>query len=207
MGRIVAKPTAAAASSTSTPSSSSPPPPPSATAATATASLRSLAKATPSPPPQPTPTPGSPTPPPQAVVGPQHCLVANTGSQPRNALVTGYQNDGAGELATAIAHTDQGDVFGKAQRSACWFPYNGGEHTTSRFSWVCGSAYKLERASGSARPPQGTVSQNTNGQVIFAAVAHTSHGDVPAEYRNGTCLYPYGGRALAATAFSWVLCL
>jgi len=60
----------------------------------------------------------------------------SNGTPPHNAVGAGHQNDGAGTLWCAIAHTDHGDIPAKAIGNNCWYPYGGAEHTTSNFSWV-----------------------------------------------------------------------
>lgn len=57
-----------------------------------------------------------------------------TGNPTHPAL--GHQLDGAGHEWVAIAHTQWGDIPGKAAGDTCWFPYKGREHITSNFDYV-----------------------------------------------------------------------
>lgn len=49
------------------------------------------------------------------------------GTKPRGAA-HGRQNDGAGDLWCAVAHTRWGTIPAKAKGNECWFPYGGKEH-------------------------------------------------------------------------------
>jgi len=55
---------------------------------------------------------------------------------PNNGLPVGHQNDGAGTLWAAVAHTNNGDIPGKAKDNTCWYPYGGREEATNNFSWI-----------------------------------------------------------------------
>ena len=55
---------------------------------------------------------------------------------PPLAILSGYQNDGAGYFYAAVADTDSGTIPGKARNGVCWYPYGGGEHKTINFSYV-----------------------------------------------------------------------
>ena len=54
-------------------------------------------------------------------------------------LAIGHQNDGAGDLWCAVAHTEWGHIPGKAKGGDCWFPYGGKEHSTRDFHYFDGS--------------------------------------------------------------------
>jgi len=58
------------------------------------------------------------------------------GGPPLGAIISGHQNDGAGELWAGVAHTPHGDIPGKAKGDICWYPYAGKEELTHDFSWV-----------------------------------------------------------------------
>ena len=64
------------------------------------------------------------------------------GEVPFGALNLGQQEDG--EYFVAIAHTDDGDVPGKARDGTCWYPFGGEEKNADVFSYViarCGMLY------------------------------------------------------------------
>jgi len=61
-------------------------------------------------------------------------LVKNNIPPPMSARV-GNQHD-SGYYYAVIAHTEWGDIPGKAKENCCWFPYGGEERNTNNFSWV-----------------------------------------------------------------------
>jgi len=118
--------------------------------------------------------------------------------------VLGHQNDGAGQVACAIAHTQHGDVPGKAKDGNCWYPYGGKELSTTNFSWIVVPGSRLEQNYGS--PPARAIAagfQHDCGQ-LYLAIAHTPHGTIPGKAKNGTCWYAYGGQEHVASSFMWV---
>jgi len=127
------------------------------------------------------------------------------GGVPQHAIACGHQNDGAGTLYTALAHTQHGDIPGKAMGTTCWYPYGGREETTNNFSWVLSRGWRLER--GGSNPPHGLAigHQNDGAGTVWACVAHTNHGDIPGKAIGTTCWYPYGGREETTNNFSWVV--
>eukprot|EP01126_Amoeba_proteus_P050548 TRINITY_DN5984_c0_g1_i5.p2 TRINITY_DN5984_c0_g1~~TRINITY_DN5984_c0_g1_i5.p2 ORF type:complete len:246 (-),score=39.80 TRINITY_DN5984_c0_g1_i5:232-969(-) len=62
-------------------------------------------------------------------------LVQNPGYNPSSAI-PGHQND-CGCVYVAIATTQWGNIPGKAKDGLCWFSYDGLEHTTRSFQYVC----------------------------------------------------------------------
>jgi len=119
--------------------------------------------------------------------------------------VSGQQSDGV-PVACAIAHTQHGDIPGKAKDGTCWYPYGGGEHTTSNFSWIVVPGYRLERAHGN-HVPHGAVSagfQNDGAGALFLAVSQGPHGSIPGKAKSGTCWYPYGGKEHSTNNFMYV---
>jgi len=134
-------------------------------------------------------------------------LVRNSGSPPPGAIASGFQNDGAGTVWSAVAHTNQGEIPGKAIGNNCWYPYGGKEESTNNFSWVVGYNWRLERNGGFA--PQGSIAsgfQNDGAGTVWSAVAHTNHGDIPGKAIGNNCWYSYGGREESTNNFSWLVC-
>jgi hypothetical protein len=132
-------------------------------------------------------------------------LVRNAGGPPHGAVDCGHQNDGAGTLWAAVAHTNHGDIPGKAQNNTCWYPYGGKEHTTNDFSWVVAPGWRLERSRSTPQHALPVGHQNDGAGSLWAAVAHTHHGKIPGKAQNGTCWYPYGGQEHTTNDFSWVV--
>jgi len=133
-------------------------------------------------------------------------LVRCPNSIPNTAIACGFQNDGAGKLWMAVAHTEHGDIPGKGKDGTCWFPYGGRELTTNNFSWVCSKGWSLVRSTGF--PPQNAIpcgNQNDGAGVLYAAVAHTQYGDIPGKAKGNECWYPYGGGEHTTGDFSWVV--
>jgi len=63
------------------------------------------------------------------------------GPPPETALALGSQEDGT--YYVAVAHTDEGDVPGKAKEGEAWYPFGGEERSTDNFSWVIARPGKL----------------------------------------------------------------
>ena len=69
-------------------------------------------------------------------------LEPNTGmGPPKGSLAIGQQNDGAGILYAAVAHTPHGKIPGKAQGRNCWYAYGGKEYMVHEFDWVVETNY------------------------------------------------------------------
>jgi len=67
-----------------------------------------------------------------------HKLVRNDNlGPPDGAIVTGSQTDGRGDQYAAIALSEWGRIPGKAEGNTCWYPFNGDEHETYDFEWIC----------------------------------------------------------------------
>jgi len=126
------------------------------------------------------------------------------GNAPQDG-VKGHQNDGAGEVWCAIAHTDKGDIPGKAKGNDCWYSYGGQELHTNNFSWVVVRGWRLERG---GNPPHNSLPlghQNDGAGTLWVAIAHTDKGDIPGKAKDNTCWYPYGGQEHSTNNFSWVV--
>jgi hypothetical protein len=125
---------------------------------------------------------------------------SNTGHQ----LVRGHQTDGSGELFCAVAHSQYGDIPGKAQGTTCWFPYGGKEELTSNFSWLHVTSSQLLRQS--YPPPNAIPSgrQNDASGTVYSAIAHSQWGDIPGKAAGSDCWFPYGGKEHNTKNFSWV---
>ena len=87
--------------------------------------------------------------------------------------VQGFQNDGAGTVYAAIAHTQQGNIPGKAQGNNCWYPYGGKEHLTHDFSWIVAPGYSLKQAYESPAVGLATGHQTDGAGYLWAAIAHS----------------------------------
>jgi len=131
--------------------------------------------------------------------------LVRSSNPPQGSLQTGFQNDGAGALWCAVAHTNHGDIPGKAKGNDCWYPYGGKEHGTNNFSYVVSRNFRLVRSN---YPPPGALQcgfQNDGAGALWATVAHTNHGDIPGKGKGGDCWYSYGGQEHATNNFSWVV--
>ena len=67
----------------------------------------------------------------------------------------GFQNDGAGRLWCAIAHTEHGRIPGKAKGNDCWYPYGGKEHHTHDFTFVRNQRRRAVVLNHKVHPAQG----------------------------------------------------
>jgi hypothetical protein len=110
----------------------------------------------------------------------------------------GVQNDGAGRLYAAIAHTEHGEIPGKAKEGECWYPYGGQEHSTQDFTLVFDQVLRNE--------PHGSAQghQNDGAGELFCAIAHTEHGLIPGKAKDGTCWFSYGGEEHATEDFKYL---
>jgi hypothetical protein len=132
--------------------------------------------------------------------------LVQSSSPPNGAVKSGHQNDGAGDLYTAVAHTDKGNIPGKAKNNSCWYPYGGKENEIHNFSYVVMPNWRLEKNHG--HPPGNAIpvgQQNDGAGDLYAAVAHTDKGNIPGKAKNNTCWYPYGGKEQETSNFSWVV--
>jgi len=69
------------------------------------------------------------------IVNNPHLVKQN--NPPHNAVPCGNQSD-AGTIYAIVAHSQWGDIPGKAvQNGNAWFSHGGKEHSTLNFSWVC----------------------------------------------------------------------
>jgi len=129
-----------------------------------------------------------------------HCRQSR-GAPPNSPA--GYQNDGAGQVFCAVAHTPQGNIPGKAKDGNCWYPYGGTEKSTSDFSWVVAPGARQVQG---PRPPGALAvgHQNDGAGTLYAAIAITPQGNIPGKAKDGNCWYAYGGREQATSNFFWV---
>jgi len=70
---------------------------------------------------------------------PNHFL--EEGEVPDGALKLGRQEDDS--YYVVVAHTDDGDIPGKAKEGICWYPFGGEERNAERFSYVIARCGKL----------------------------------------------------------------
>jgi len=122
----------------------------------------------------------------------------------KSKVQCGNQNDGSGQYFAAVAHTDHGDIPGKAKDNTCWYPYSGKEEETNNFSWVVSRNWHLVRSENVPNGALQTGHQNDGSGELFSAVAHTEHGDIPGKAKDRTCWYPYQGSEHLTDNFSWV---
>jgi len=145
------------------------------------------------------------------LTGKPYSLVVNTGEQPSDAVLLGFQNDGAGSQALALAHFSFGYIPGKAKDLLCWYSYAGVERDTSDFSWVVAAkdVLTLQKNDGSGAPHNALkVQRGTEplSEPAYSAVAHHELlGTIPGKARDNTCWFPYGGREHQTASFSWVV--
>jgi len=137
----------------------------------------------------------------------QWALIRNAGGPPSHSLKVGHQKDGEGDFYSAVAHSQWGNIPGKAKGNTCMFPYGGTEHSTSDFSWVVGS-HSLEhvRDTGGNAPPAGVKSghQNDHNGDQWTAIAHTKTGDIPGKAKGPVCYYSWGGKEVETRDFSYL---
>ena len=138
-------------------------------------------------------------------------VVINDGSgPPKNAIISGYQTDGVGDLYTALAIGDHGTVPGKAKGDSCWYPYHGKEIKTSQFFWVTASSNNVAKSTfkpGPGLPPSDAMMlgyQYDGAGRLYLGVANTQWGTIPGKAKDGTCWYPYGGKEYETSDFSWL---
>jgi len=123
-----------------------------------------------------------------------HGFQRNTGSQPPNIAHLAHQNDAAGDVFLALAHTEHGDIPGKAQGGNCWYPYGGVEHTTSNFSWIvnpiCHNQH-MNNPQGLWGMPHGH--QTDGAGDVFCVICHTEHGEIPGKAIGNQAWFCYAG--------------
>jgi len=128
---------------------------------------------------------------------------------PPGALQTGCQNDGAGPVWAAVAHTPWGDIPGKAKGGSCWYSYAGAEHDSDNFSYVTARTFTLVRSKLESKgPPPGALQtgfQNESGKLWSAVAHHPCFGDIPGKAKDNSCWFPYGGQEYCIDDFSWVV--
>jgi hypothetical protein len=138
---------------------------------------------------------------------PSHSLVSvrQSRSAPMHAI-QGYQNDGAGAVACAVAHTSHGDIPAKAKDGQCWYPYGGKEVNTNNFSWVIAPrGTHLEQNQG--YPPSSAIAagfQNDGAGQVYCAIANAPQGRIPGKALGGNCWYAYAGQEHQTSNFQWV---
>jgi len=140
------------------------------------------------------------------VVAPQFALVNHQHSpSPTPTTPAGNQTDGAGTVWVAVAHTQWGNIPGKAIGNNCWFPYGGKEHLSNNFSWLDVPGHQIVRNSGFAPPNAVAAGNQTDGAgTLWAAIAHTPQGNIPGKAIGNNCWYAYGGAEHATNNFSWI---
>ena len=134
-------------------------------------------------------------------------FVQNSDQPPDHAIKLGYQNDGAGELWSAVAQSAWGTVPGKAKENTCWFSYGGKEYHTKNFCWLTSMRpVRMERNSG--HPPKLAIQcahQDDGAGYLYAAIAETKWGRIPGKAKDSTCWYPYGGKEYYTSDFHWLV--
>lgn len=137
-------------------------------------------------------------------------LVRSAGRPPNRAIQLGTQTDGAGKLWSAVAHTQWGDIPGKAVGGTCWFSFEGKEHSTGVVSWILprrAARVGLVMNTGSGPPYNALqVGHQTDGAgQLWAAVAISDKwGTIPGKAKENTCWYPYNGAEQETSKFYWV---
>jgi hypothetical protein len=134
-----------------------------------------------------------------------HGFQKHTGVQPPNVAPLGHQKDAAGDVYLALAHTEHGDIPGKAKGNQCWYPFGGKEHTTNNFSWIVQPLSHVRNGVS----PQGLWGMPAGNQpnfgTLYVAIAHTEHGDIPGKASGNTCWYCFGGNEFTTNDFSYVV--
>src|SRR5690606_15360948 len=97
--------------------------------------------------------------------------LVKSSNPPQGSLQTGFQNDGAGQLWAAIAHTQWGDIPAKAKGGECWFAYGGQEHSTNNFSYVVARNFRLVKSGFAPPGALQTGFQNDGAGQLWSAVA------------------------------------
>lgn len=136
-----------------------------------------------------------------------YCTDSNINRVPSNAVRLGNQFD-SGEYYLAMTFSKIGLLPGKAKVGEAWYSYDGAEYHTKNFFWITiPPGYEVGLVK-SPKPPTGALKTGYEDDKLdlYAAVAHTGHGDIPGKaLERGDAYYPYGGREGNATSFSWVV--
>ena len=126
---------------------------------------------------------------------------------PDHTIKLGYQNDGVGEIYSAVAKTSWGTIPGKAKGKTCWFPYGGKEYTTGNFVWLT-SMQPVKMKKNEGHPPKLAIEcgfQEDGAGYLYAAIAQTKWGKIPGKAKDSTCWYPYGGSEYYTSDFYWLV--
>jgi len=126
-------------------------------------------------------------------------------SPPVNAIPCGHQKDGAGTIYPAIANTQWGTIPAKAKGNSAWYSYDGKEFSTHDFFWVV-QKWSTVECKSHHDPPAGAVAaqQNDSTGTVYAAIAHTQWGEIPAKAKGNTAWFPYGEKEYTTNNFSWL---
>jgi len=134
------------------------------------------------------------------------CREENGEEAPMDAIPAGTQND----YWVAVAHTEHGNIPGKAKINSCWYSYDGKEETTDHFYWVVAHEWKLKKREKGGEPPSNAINsgnQNDGVGEFWVAIAHTEHGDIPGKAKDDTCWYTYKGKEEKTHHFSWIIAM
>jgi len=121
------------------------------------------------------------------------------------SCVPGNQTGTPGVIYAVVCHTPQGDIIGKPLGNKGVYPFGGRELTTESFSWLIVPGYQLVQNTGSAPTnaiPAGRQSDATG--TLWAAIANTPYGKIPAKATGNTALYSYQGAELTTNDFTWI---
>ena len=127
-----------------------------------------------------------------AKTGTVNVVMSDGSSPPKNAIISGYQTDGVGDLHTALAIGDHGTVPGKANGDLCWYPYNGKEIKTGQFFGVTASSNNVAKSTfkpNLGSPPSDTIMlgyQYDGAGHLYLGVANSQWGSIfPEKLRMG----------------------
>jgi len=130
----------------------------------------------------------------------------NHGGPPAHACPLGHQHDSSGTVYLALAHTEHGNIPGKAKDNTCWYPYGGKEHTTSDFSWVTHPLVNYHQGFNHSHLYGMPHGHQTDGAGdVWVAICHTEHGEIPGKAHGNTAWYCYGGAEFVTNNFSYVV--
>jgi hypothetical protein len=137
-------------------------------------------------------------------------LVANSGRVPPRALKHGVQNNDGQVRYPIVAHTQWGDIPGKATQWDMYYSYGGREHSGGQFSWVvsAGTTSLVSARSKFHGPvPCGAIkcgNQIDQSGRLFAAIANTQWGKIPGKANKNTCWFPYAGQEHSTPDFDFI---
>ncbi|KAK2152463.1 hypothetical protein LSH36_328g03049 [Paralvinella palmiformis] len=109
-------------------------------------------------------------------------------------------------LDIKVAHTEWGNIPGRAVAKQCWYSYDGAEYCTADFSWITAPNTKLIRNTGS--PPAGAIGaghQQDDGCTYYSAIARSQWGRIPGKAKGNTCWYAYNGSEHYTSDFDWIV--